>query len=113
MSNATRHADQPVRVIHPPVDALENEDGLLLRADLPGVSSDGLSIELDNGVLTLTARRPLPAHRGEGFVQYHRRFYVPRHTDGEKVRARLDRGVLTIELPKADSARPRRIPIGA
>ena len=58
MSNEIQR-EQPVRVIHPPVDALENEDGLLLRADLPGVSSDGLSIELDNGVLTLTARRPL------------------------------------------------------
>ncbi|MCB9553835.1 MAG: Hsp20/alpha crystallin family protein [Myxococcales bacterium] len=112
MSTEIQRPENPVRVIHPPVDAFEDDDGLLLRADLPGVSRDGLTIELDNGVLTLTGRRPLPAHRGEGFVQYHRRFYVPRHTDGEKVRARLDHGVLTIELPKADAAKPRRIPIG-
>lgn len=109
MSDPIQRQESPVRVLHPPVDAFENDDGLLLRADLPGVTSEGLEIELDNGVLTVIGRRPLPAHRGEGFVQYHRRFYVPRHTDSDKVQARLDRGVLTIELPKADSARPRRI----
>ncbi len=113
MSTEVQRQEAPVRVIRPAVDAFENEEGLLLRADLPGVASDGLDIELDAGVLTLSARRPLPAHRGGGVVEYRRRFYVPRHTDGEKVTARLERGVLTVELPKADAAKPRRIPISA
>ncbi|MCA9542233.1 MAG: Hsp20/alpha crystallin family protein [Myxococcales bacterium] len=102
---------RPTRVLYAPVDIFENDNGLHLRADLPGVTQEALEIRLHEGQLDIVGRRPLNPGRGEGFIEYRRRFQVPRHVDGSKVTARLDRGVLLVDLPKADAARPRVIPI--
>lgn len=109
--NPIAKTDSQTRVVHPAVDVFENDDGLLLRADLPGVSESALDVQLDNGLLTLVASRTLPEFRGGGTVEYRRRFHVPRDTDGAKVTAHIDRGVLSITLPKSEAARPRSIPI--
>lgn len=100
------------RVIHPAVDVFENDDGLLVRADLPGVADADLDVQIDNGLLTVVAQRTLPDYRGGGRIEYRRRFHVPKDTDNEKVSAFIDRGVLSITLPKSEAARPRTIPIG-
>lgn len=99
-------------VVHPAVDVFENDDGLLLRADLPGVRQADVDIQLDNGLLSLVGRRPLGEREGGGVVEYRRRFQVPKEVDGEKVSAHINRGVLSITLPRADAAKPRTIPIG-
>ena len=100
------------RVIHPAVDVFESQDGLLVRADLPGVTDADLDVQIDNGLLTVLGTRRLPEWRGGGTVEFRRRFHVPRDTDNAKVTAHIDRGVLSITLPKSAAARPRTIPIG-
>lgn len=99
-----------LRTEHPPVDVLENTEGFLVRADLPGVHEADLELELENGVLTLSGNRRLG---NTGYVRYARRFHVPRETDPDAVRAHLDRGVLNVTVPKAEAAKPRRISVNA
>lgn len=108
MSTETR----PVRVEQPPVDVFENADGFLLRADMPGVNADALNIELDKGLLTVSGRRPLKPWLDESpFMEYRRRFHVPKDTDGAQVTARFERGVLEVALPRSEAARPRKIQV--
>lgn len=107
--NTENETTRPARVLRPDVDVFEGDNGLLLRADLPGVDADGLDVRLEQGLLTLSGTRTLP-RTGE-VIEYRRRFHVPRSIDGAKVSAHLDRGVLSVTLPKSDAARPRQIPV--
>lgn len=96
-----------------PVDVFANDDGLVLIADLPGVAPADLDVSFDKGMLTVAGSRNLawtPEEEGRT-IQYQRRFQVPDDIDAEQVSARLDNGVLTVHLPKAESAKPRKIPI--
>lgn len=111
MSTEIERVERPRHRFQPLVDVFENDDGVLLRADLPGVAPEGLDVQLNHGVLTIVGTRALPEHRGGGHVEYRRRFQVPRYTDPTGVTAHLDRGVLAVTLPKAEAARPRTIPI--
>lgn len=104
------------RVLTPAVDIFETEDHLTLVADMPGVSKDGLDINLEKGVLTLngTVKRH---ERGKALLRefssanYYRQFRLSEHIDAEKSSAQLNNGVLTLTIPKAESAKPRRIEI--
>lgn len=109
--NPIAKSDNRARVVHPPVDVFENDEGLFVRADLPGVAEADLDVQINNGLLTVLGTRTLPAYRGGGTVEYRRRFHVPKDTDSAKVSAHIDRGVLSITLPKSEAARPRSIPI--
>ncbi len=105
-------------VTTPLVDVYEDKEGLLLIADLPGVTKDGVRIELEKGQLTIDARRADPPagtlvaseYRA---VDYHRVFSVPRDIDPAKIDASLTAGVLRLRLPKSDAAKPRRIEVRA
>jgi HSP20 family molecular chaperone IbpA len=96
-------------VLRPAVDVLESDDGLVLLADLPGVGEEGLDIRIDNQMLTLNGRRELPG--GSEFLEYQRRFQVPRDIDSSAINAVLENGVLRVTLPKAEAYKPRRIPV--
>ena len=102
----------------PPVDIYENADGLLLIADLPGVSSDELSVSYEKGQLTIEARRQA-AFEGNVLasefrpVDYRRTFLVPQGIDAEKISADLTAGVLRLKLPKAEALKPRQIHVKA
>lgn len=98
------------RAVPPAVDIFENDDEILLRADVPGVSLDGVTVDLHKDRLTLTARRNDAAPDGPDF---HRIFQVPRGIDAEKIRAQLAQGVLQVTLPKSAALKPRRVPIEA
>lgn len=106
----TTETKRPVRVETPPIDIFENADGFLLRADMPGVPNEGLTVELDKGMLTLQGQRPL-TEDGERFMTYRRRFQVPRDIDGGKVSAHFEHGVLQVTLPRSEAAKPRKIPV--
>lgn len=96
-----------------PVDVFANDDGLLLVADLPGVAPADLDVSFDKGMLTVSGVRHLrwtPEEKGVQ-VKYQRRFQVPDDIDAEQVSANLVHGVLTVTLPKAEAAKPRRIAI--
>jgi len=100
----------------PTVDIYENEDEILLHADMPGVVKDDISVNIDNGTLSLSGVRKL-ASKGlanwEEFsdVEYIRSFSVPQTIDVELVEAELKDGVLRLHLPKSEAAKPRQIEI--
>lgn len=91
--------------LHPLFDVLENDDRFLLRADVPGLAADGVDIALEKGLLTFIGTRI----RGDETFEYRRQFQIPEVVDPEGVKARLDAGVLEIELTKREAVKPRRI----
>ena len=103
----------------PRADILEGETQYLVNMDLPGVSTEDLSINLENQTLEIKATRS--AERPEGFdnrrrerpmkVEYHRSFNLGNSVDPEQISAKLDSGVLQIVLPKSQAAVPRRIEV--
>lgn len=102
----------------PPVDLYETPDGYVLTAELPGLSRDDVQIEVHDGVLSLQGRRPsanVPCeqfHRVErGHGAFSRRFALPVPIDADRVTADLGDGVLTVTVPKASGAIPRRIEV--
>jgi HSP20 family molecular chaperone IbpA len=101
-----------VRTVAPPVDVYENRDELVLVADVPGISADSLELRIEKEVLTLEAKRPQLGDGSDGLrFDYERRFFLPRGLDPEKVEATVARGVVTICLRKAETAKPRRIQV--
>ncbi|MBE0596818.1 MAG: Hsp20/alpha crystallin family protein [Desulfuromonadales bacterium] len=115
-SLAREETRTPANHIRPAVDIFETEQGLHLLADLPGVGKEGLSIDIHNGVLTIQGKgAELPGRqrllREFDLVSYYRQFQLPEEIDAEKVSAELKNGVLTLQLPKAEAAKPRRIEI--
>lgn len=105
------------RFVLPRVDLFENDDELLLVADLPGVNKDNLTVEVNEGVLSLEGRRAEPPKNanvvGAEFVgaDFSRRFTLPDGVDVEMIAAELENGVLTLRLPKAAALKPRQIPV--
>lgn len=103
----------------PPVDILETENDLLLKADLPGVDLKDIDIHIENGTLTLKGERKYEKeekdkgfHRLErsygSFVRY---FTLPDTVDTEHVKAEFQNGVLTVTLPKKEIAKPKSIKV--
>jgi HSP20 family protein len=114
----TMTAGRPVLNQTPLIDIHESPDGLILEADLPGVGQDQVAIQLEDNVLTLTARvepphagqwRPL--HEEYRTADFHRSFILSDEVDRERITASLTNGVLRLNLPKAERAKTRRIEI--
>jgi HSP20 family molecular chaperone IbpA len=111
---------RPGRYYVPDVDITEDSDGLSLYVDMPGVEQDAVSVELHDDVLTIQGEVNLKPYEGLTPVyseyrvgSYLRRFTLsPRHRfDASRVTAKLVDGVLTVRLPTAEEAKPRRVPI--
>jgi HSP20 family protein len=114
--NAPVEPSRQLRSIVPEVDILENEEGILLYADLPGVTRENLTIQIDNGKMTLTGIRRLnvegaPTWEEFSDVEYHREFSVPQSIDVNNVNAELRDGVLHLHLAKTPAAKPKKIEI--
>lgn len=102
--------------VAPRVDIYENEDGILLYADMPGVAKEDIKVNVDNGTLVISGVRTLQSAgvaNVEEFVdvEYRRTFSVPQTIDVAKVNAELNEGVLKLLLPKSEAAKPRQIEI--
>jgi HSP20 family molecular chaperone IbpA len=100
----------------PAVDIYENENEILLHADMPGVVKDDISVDIDNGTLSISGVRKLETEGAVTYeefsdVEYIRSFSVPQTIDVEKVEAELKSGVLRLHLPKSEAAKPRQIEI--
>lgn len=105
-----------IRTVMPPVDIYENDDEILLHAEMPGVTKESVKINIDNGNLSLSGVRKLGqvgAVTWQEFsdVEYQRTFAVPQNIEVAKVKAELKDGILCLHLPKAESAKPRVIEI--
>jgi len=110
----------PAGTVMPPVDVVENADGITLRADLPGVAREGLNLQIEadtliiEGDLGLSVPQGMDAtHVEVSFPRYRRVFTLSKELDAEKVSAELRNGVLTLRIPKAAHAQARRIPVQA
>ena len=104
----------------PPVDIQETGDGYKLQAELPGLTKDDIQITLENNVLRLSGERKLEKdvkkesyHRVERtYGTFARAFTLPSQVNHDKVEASFENGLLTISVPKAEQAKPRKITIG-
>jgi HSP20 family molecular chaperone IbpA len=113
MTESTRHHE---RYVAPPVDIYETRDGLVVLADLPGVAKDALEVRVDNHVLTIRghARHMVPGeltYREYELVNFFRQFELSDTVDQGRITADLQCGVLTLNLPKAEEAKPRQIEV--
>lgn len=104
------------RYVTPTVDIYETVDGLVVKADLPGVAKDGLDLRVENNLLTIRGRA---VHCAQGEMLYgeyqladfFRQFELSDKVDQQKISAELKHGVLTLNLPKAEEAKPRKIEV--
>lgn len=101
----------------PRIDIWENDEELVLYADLPGVASEDLDIRFENRELTLHGK-VRPRHEnitfldGEyGIGDFYRTFSIGETIDSEKISAELQNGVLALHLPKVEAVKPRRIEV--
>jgi HSP20 family protein len=105
----------------PAIDVAETQDRFVITAELPGVEPDDVDISVENSVLTLRGdRRFYRETKEDDFHRIERRFgsfarsiTLPSTADPERIRASFDGGVLTIEVPKKEEAKPRKIQIKA
>ena len=103
----------------PPVDIVETENELVLKADVPGVDMKDIDIQLENGTLTVKGERNFEKEdKNKGFHRMERShgsfvriFTVPDTVDSENVKAAYEAGVLTITLPKKEVAKPKTIKV--
>lgn len=102
----------------PPVDVLEDEAGITLYADLPGVARENLDLHVDGETLFIDAKIALEipkemeaTHVEVARSRYRRVFALSREFDSAKLTADLKQGVLKVRIPKAEHAKPRRIEI--
>jgi HSP20 family protein len=103
----------------PPMDLVETEDHLVLRADLPGVDRDEIGIEVKDGVLTVSGERKAQhEEKREGFHRVERSFgrfsrslELPKGVEPTEVNASFERGVLEVRMPKPAERKPTRIEI--
>lgn len=111
-------ANRQIPTVTPVVDILENDDEILLFADMPGVSREDVVVNIENGQLALSGRRKMSTAGAAtweefGEVEYRRVFSVPQAINVGKVGAELKEGVLRLRLPKSEAAKPRQIEIKA
>lgn len=114
----TIESTRNLRQVIPLVDIYENDNEILLHAEMPGVKKDDISVNIDNGNLTLSGIRSIVqggvADWEEfGNVEYQRAFSVPQTIDVNKVNAELKDGILALHLPKSEAAKPKQIKINA
>ena len=104
------------RALTPPVDIFEIADALVVVADMPGVDKDALDLNVENDILTIkgvakTAGNGDPLYKEYELTQYFRQFQLGESVDQERIRAEMRGGVLTVHLPKAEKAKPKKISV--
>jgi len=121
MAREERMPDRPreLATLTPLVDIYENDNEILLHADMPGVPKEAITVNIDNGRLEISGVRKLSPAPGSvhwqefGDAEYRRTFSVPQTIDVGKVNAKLADGVLRLHLPKSEQAKPRLVEIKA
>src|SRR5882757_2659580 len=99
------------------VKIFETDNEFALEAEMPGVKKEGLEITLEGNVLTIVGHRSDPTPPGElvyresRLADYRRVFELDPSVDGDKINAKVEQGVLTLTLPKAERVKPRKIAV--
>jgi HSP20 family protein len=109
---------RPGAVFRPDIDILENHDGYIIYADLPGADDKSVDVRLERGTLALDARLATvpdpswtPLHAEYRLGSYHREFRISEDIDSAGVSAKMQNGVLELVLPKSAERRPRAIQV--
>lgn len=102
----------------PPVDVIEDAQGITLYADLPGVPKDKVTLHVEDDTLTIEGEVALPvpegmqaSHAEVQLSRYRRVFQLSKELDADKVTAELNHGVLKLRIPKAEHAQPKKVEI--
>ena len=101
--------------LRPLANVIETADGYVLEAEMPGVSKSGLELSVQDGELLIVGRRSSPDTRGQQvyresrLADFRRAFELDPSIDAGKISAKLENGLLLINLPKSESVKPRKI----
>jgi HSP20 family protein len=104
-----------VQYVTPLADVESSEEGYTIHAEMPGVDKSGLEITVDNGELTILGHRHAEESSGEPVYReirhndFRRVYELDPAIDTARIAARIDEGVLTLTLPKAESVKPRKV----
>src|SRR6266404_3846100 len=113
-SNGERAEEQ---FIAPASTVLENADGYTLEVEMPGVNNEALEMWVENNELTIVGRRSIPAlegkllHRESRSENFRRTFELDPSIDAGKISAKIEQGVVSLTLPKAERVKPRKITV--
>lgn len=120
-SRYTPRTDDSFGAWIPPVDIFERQEHLVIRAELPGVQKDDMDLRIENGVLTLHGERKQESDRTDAsthltervYGSFTRSFSLPTTVDAAKVTATYKDGVLEVTVPKAETAKSKKVEIKA
>jgi HSP20 family protein len=108
----------PMRAFLPTTDIFENNDALTVVLEMPGVDKSNIDVDIENGVLTVEGRINFDKYKGMQPIYseynvgpYRRSFRISNRVDQDKIKAEMRDGVITLVLPKAEEAKPRRIEV--
>lgn len=104
---------------NPPVDIYEDEDNIVLKAELPGLKKDEIDVHVEKNLLTLNGERKREKETKENgyyrseraYGNFSRSFTLPTTVDASKIAATYTDGLLTLTLPKVEQAKPRQIEV--
>jgi len=105
--------------LNPVVDIIERKDSFTIYFDVPGVEKNEVSISVNEGVLSVKGERKRPVVEDENFFTYYERsagtfsrsFRLPTHVDADNIKASYNNGILTVEIPKKEEAKPLTITV--
>jgi len=115
-STQTQTTETAREYVTPDVNILETADAYVLEAELPGVNKDGLNVSIEEGVLTVVGRRQTSTeatalYRESRAADYRRVFQLDPSIETDRIAAKIEQGILTVTLPKAEKAKPRQITV--
>lgn len=118
MARAFRR-DVPARTYQPAVDIFEEQDAIVVAAELPGVKPEDVNVTVDNGMLTIEGERKFEKRENKGewhrveslYGKFTRTFALPKTVSADTIEAHLDAGVLTVRLPKRAEVKPRKVEV--
>jgi HSP20 family protein len=119
LTRENRDADraQVDQFIAPPASVIEAGEGYTLELEMPGVTKDGLDISVENNELTVVGRRSFPTvqgtliHHESRADNFRRTFELDPSIDADKISAKIEQGLVTLTLPKAEHVKPRKISV--
>ncbi len=108
---------QTEQFVAPPASVTEAGDGYTLEVEMPGVNKDGLDISVENNEIMIVGRRSFPVvegtliHHESHPENFRRTFELDPSIDANKISARVEQGLVTLTLPKAEHVKPRKIAV--
>jgi len=119
-NTSDQDTQEPVRALRPSVDIFEDDKGITVQADMPGVSREHLNVHIDGDDLLISGDLDIsmpegmtPIHADIRYTGYRRNFTLSRELDANDIDAKLNDGVLTLRIPKRQQYQPRKIEVQA